>query len=196
VGSGRASEYLAGKEAAGSYGIEVARRGEKKRSVKLEVRFGKITVEQPAGRTKEEREKYPGEIEMRVVQAKEEKGDGAADGKKEINWTLYTSHEVETMEEALKAIEYYKSRWLTEDLFRTVKSEGVNYEAGELERGGALGKLFVTAFMAALQILQLGQARGGNSGQKRGLVFEEEQAECMEELLPRFEGKTEKQKNP
>jgi hypothetical protein len=66
-GSGRASEYLAGKEAAGSYLIEVARRGEKKRSVKLEVRFGKITVEQPGGRAKDEREKYPGEIEMRVV---------------------------------------------------------------------------------------------------------------------------------
>jgi hypothetical protein len=191
-GSGRASEYLAGKEAAGSYGTEAARRGEKKRSVKLEVRFGRITVEQPGGKAKEEREKYPGEIEMRVVQAKEEKGGG----KKEINWTLYTSHEVETMEDALKAIEYYKSRWLTEDLFRTVKSEGVNYEASELERGGALRKLFVTAFMAALQILQLRQARDGNSGQKRGLVFDEEQAERMEELLPGFEGKTEKQKNP
>jgi hypothetical protein len=50
--SGRASEYLAGKEAAGSYGIEAARRGEKKRSVKREVRFGKITVEQPRGERK------------------------------------------------------------------------------------------------------------------------------------------------
>jgi hypothetical protein len=36
----------------------------------------------------------------------------------------------------------------------------------------------------------------GASGQKCGLVFDEEQAECMEELLPGFEGKTEKQKNP
>jgi hypothetical protein len=52
------------------------------------------------------------------------------------------------------------------------------------------------AFMAALQILQLRQARDGNSGQKRGLVFDGEQAERMDELLPGFEGKTEKQKNP
>jgi hypothetical protein len=134
-GSGRASEYLARKEAPGSYGTEAARRGEKKQCVRLEVRFGKIRVEQPAGRAKEEREKYPGEIEMREVQAKEEKGDGAAGGKKEINWTLYTGYEVETREDALKAIEYYKSRWLTENLFRTVKSEGMNYEVGELGRG-------------------------------------------------------------
>jgi hypothetical protein len=92
------------------------------------------------------------------------------------------------MEDALKAIEYYKNRWLTEDLFRTVKSEGVNYEAGELERGRALGKLFVTAFMAALQILQLRQARDGNSGQKRGLVFDGEQAECMN-CFPALKGR-------
>jgi hypothetical protein len=77
------------------------------------------------------------------------RGAGGADGKKEINWTLYTGREAETREEVLKAIEYCKSRWLTEDLFWTVKSEGVNYEAGELERGRALRKLFVTAFMAA-----------------------------------------------
>jgi hypothetical protein len=62
--------------------------------------------------------------------------------------------------------------------------------------GGALRKLFVTAFMAAPQILRLRQAREGNSGQKRGLAFDGEQAECMEELLPGFEGKTEEQKNP
>jgi transposase len=103
------------------------------------VRFGKITVEQLAGKAKEEREKYPGETEMRVVQVKEKKKSGESGGKKEINWTLYTSHEVETREEALKAIEYYKSRWLIEDLFRTVKSEGMNYKVGELERAGHWG---------------------------------------------------------
>jgi hypothetical protein len=60
-------------------------------------------VEQPAGKAKEEREKYSGETEMRVARAKEKKGSG----KKEINRTLCMSHEAETMEDALKAIECY-----------------------------------------------------------------------------------------
>jgi hypothetical protein len=49
--------------------------------------------------------------------------------------------------------------------------------------------------MAAIQILRLWQTRGGYIGQKTGLVFDAEQAECMEELLPGLEGKTEKLKN-
>ena len=44
-------------------------------------------------------------------------------------------------------------RWNIEDLFRTVKSEGVNYENSELESGKALRKLFVMALIAAIQIL-------------------------------------------
>ncbi|MDR1256646.1 MAG: IS4 family transposase, partial [Spirochaetaceae bacterium] len=83
-----------------------------------------------------------------------------------------------------------------EDLFRTLKSEGVNYEASELESGKGLRKLFVLAFMTAIQILQLRQARDGQTEQKTSLVFSEEQAECLKDLLLKFEGKTEKQKNP
>jgi hypothetical protein len=52
------------------------------------------------------------------------------------------------------------------------------------------------AFMAAIQILQLHQARDGTAGQETSLVFSPEQVECMEDLLPEFEGKTEKQKIP
>jgi hypothetical protein len=135
-------EYLEGKEAEGRYEIEINKKGEKKRTAELAVRFGKVTAEQPKGKPKAEREKYPEEAGMRVVSAKEE---GNA-GKKEINRALYTSHKVESMEEAVKTIKHYESRWLTGDLFRTVKSEGVNFEASELEHGKALRKLFVMPY--------------------------------------------------
>jgi hypothetical protein len=46
-------------------------------------------------------------------------------------------------------------------LFRTLKTKGLNYEASELESGKALRSLFVLAFMGAVQILQLRQARNG-----------------------------------
>jgi hypothetical protein len=140
-GSVRVKEYLEGKEAYGSYEIEVNRKGKKKRTAKLLARYGKVNVEQPEGRPKTEREKYPEEVEMWVVQAREESNSGkeeGSSGKKEINWTLYTSHKVESMEDALKTIGYYKSRWLIEDLFRTVKSKGVNLEESGLEQGKSL----------------------------------------------------------
>jgi hypothetical protein len=52
------------------------------------------------------------------------------------------------------------------------------------------------AFIAAIQILQLRQAHDGTTGQRTSLVFSVEQVACMADLLPTFEGKTEKQKNP
>jgi hypothetical protein len=48
----------------------------------------------------------------------------------------------------------------------------------------------------AVQILQLRQARGGQTEQEVSLVFSGEQEECPEELVRKYEGKREKQKNP
>jgi hypothetical protein len=109
---------------------------------------------------------------------------------------LYTSHPVEADADAIKTINNYQRRWIIEDLFRTLKSDGLNYEESELETGPALRKLFIMAFIAAIQILQLRQARDGTTGQRMSLVFSVEQVACMADLLPTFEGKTEKQKNP
>jgi hypothetical protein len=43
------------------------------------------------------------------------------------------------------------------------------------------------AFIAAIQILQLRQAREGTTDQQVTLVFSPEEVECMEDLLPKFE---------
>ena len=65
-----------------------------------------------------------------------------------------------------------------------------------MESGKALRKLLIIALMAAVQILQLRQSRDGKTQQKVLLVFSDEQVACLEDILPRFEGKTERQKNP
>jgi hypothetical protein len=100
------------------------------------------------------------------------------------------------MADALLILYYYTLRWLIEDLFRTLKSEGVNYESSELESGDALRKLLVLALMAAVQILQLRQARDGKTEMTSSLVFSKKQLICLKALLPKFEGKTGKLKNP
>jgi hypothetical protein len=98
----------------------------------MELRYDKVAVEQPGGRLK--RERYPEMVAMWVVQAKQETGT-VRPGEAGVEWNLYTSHPVETAEAARKIIEYYRSRWLIEDLFRMVKREGVKYEESELETG-------------------------------------------------------------
>jgi hypothetical protein len=188
-------EHLEQQDVAYEYSIEVVgeSRGRKKRQARVEVKYGKVQVQRPE-RIGGGAEKYPGEQELYVVQARE-KPQTLPAGEEGIEWRLYTSHKVESREEAEKIIRYYQKRWIIEDVFRTLKSEGVNYEASELESGKGLRKLLVMALMVVVQILQLRQARGGQSEQKTSLIFSEEQVECLEELVRKFEGKTEKQKN-
>jgi hypothetical protein len=192
----RIEEHLEGLSAEYEYEMEVEgdNKHRKKRNARMEVRYGNVRLVRPpriGGGVK----KYPKTEEIRVVQV-QEKEETVPPGEKRIEWRLYTSHEVTSAEEAVKIIGYYKKRWIIEELFRTIKSEGVKYEETELETGAALRRLFVMAMMAAIQILQLRQAREGTTEQETRLVFSEEQIECMEDLLPRFEGKTAKQKNP
>ena len=164
-----------------------------KRNARLEVSYGTVEIYRPASIVNAE--KYPQTLSVQVVYVKE-KADSVPKGEKAIEWILYTSHCVNNFDEAKEIIYYYRLRWLIEDLFRTLKSKGVNYEASELESGKALRKLLVMALMAALQILQLRQSRDGTTQQSPSLVFSQEELECMEDILPRFEGQTEKQKNP
>jgi hypothetical protein len=53
-----------------------------------------------------------------------------------------------------------------------------------LWRFPALRKLFITAFMAAIQILQLRQAHLGDASRKTSIVFSDGQVNCMQDLLP------------
>jgi hypothetical protein len=189
-------EHLEHMSAAYEYRVEVGgdKRGRQKREALLEVKYGKALLKRPRGLGAEGR-RYPAAQEVYIVQARERAATIPA-GEEGIEWRLYTSHEVGEQEAAEKILGYYRKRWIIEEVFRALKSEGVNYEASELESGKGLRKLLVMAFMVAIQILQLKQARDGMSDQEASLVFSEEQAECMEDLLPKFEGKTEKQKNP
>jgi hypothetical protein len=167
----------------------------KKREAILEVRYGTVELNRPQNLTKEKAKGYPPTLSVQVVYVKEHV-DSVPDGEEPVEWILYTSHPVNNLDDAQMILYWYTLRWLIEDLHRTLKSEGVNYESSELESGKALRKLLILALMAAVQILQLRQARDGNTYQKPSLVFANEQLACMEDLLPRLEGKTEKLKNP
>lgn len=191
----RVREHIGNLSPSYEYVLDV--RGESKkrqrRQAIMEMCYEQITLLQPENSV--ESEKYPSRLEVYVVHVKERQ-ESVPKGEKPIEWTLYTTHVVRKPEEALQIAKYYAMRWIIEDLFRAVKSEGVNFENSELESGKALRKLFVMAFMAAIQILQLRQARSGETNQELSLVFSAEQIECMDDLMPRFEGKTEKLKNP
>ncbi|MHC6201907.1 IS4 family transposase, partial [Breznakiellaceae bacterium SP9] len=169
--------------------------GRKKRTAQLSVQFETVELLKPkkiAGRTKKE---HPASITVSIVRVKE-KAESVPAEEKSIEWLLYSSEAVQNVKEALKVVEYYRARWIIEDFFRTLKSDGLKYEESELETGPALRKLFILALQAATVLLQLRQAREGTTMQKPSLVVSQDQMACLQDILPGLEGRTEKLKNP
>lgn len=114
-----------------------------------------------------------------------------------IEWRLYTTHQIDTIEQAMQCVQWYRARWYIEELFRILKSDGLNIESSQLVTGLALKRLMLFCLQAALQIMIIkiayNQKREDCSAQ---MAFTDKQIQFLKILQPKFEGKTEKQKNP
>jgi hypothetical protein len=99
------------------------------------------------------------------------------------------------LEQALQVIKWYTWRWRIEQLFATLKTAGLNIEATQLETTAAIQRLTVLALSVALRILQLIIGRD-NPNLDSKLAFNDEQQQCLVQVAPQVEGKTNKQKNP
>jgi hypothetical protein len=158
----RLHEFLSSLPVSGECQLKITGESKKrkKRIAIMEIRYAKVELCRPV--TVVNAENYPETLTVYVVQVRE-KAESVPPGEQAIEWTLYTSHQVDSASDALQIVYWYTLRWIIEDLFRTLKSEGLNYEESELETGKALRKLLVMALMAAVQILQMRQARDGTS---------------------------------
>jgi hypothetical protein len=168
-----------------------ARPGRPKRSVTLAVRFGKVTLRQPANGADP---RDPSTIALRLVEVREV--DPPA-GAKPVLWRLYTTHPVETLQQALVIVELYRRRWTIEQLFRTLKSQGLGIEDSDLADGEALENLAAATLVAAVKVMQCVHARG-EAGQTipASRVFGPADTPVLTALTRKLEGKTLKQKNP
>lgn len=113
-----------------------------------------------------------------------------------IHWRIYTSHPLQNIEQAQQIVQWYCWRWKIELLFATVKSSGLDLECALVDYGDKLKKLAIFVLMAAIQTIQLLQARDGASQQDMLECFSQQEVELIQKLNPSLEGNTQKQKNP
>jgi hypothetical protein len=166
-----------------------ARPGVAARTAQLVVRFGALELQRPRG----SREPV---ASVRVWGVEVVEIGATVSDKQRIRWRLLTTHAVKDAAMAARVIGWYGQRWQIEQLFRTVKGQGLALEASQSEDGHALQKLAVMATHAATRILQLVQARDGAAGLAAGEVFAPEELTVLRALLPCCEGRTAKQQNP
>jgi hypothetical protein len=117
-------------------------------------------------------------------------------GQKPLHWRLLTSHQVTTAQEAERTANLYRQRWVVEEFFRTLKSAGFELDQAEIGEPRAMLNFAAACSLAAVTIMQLVQARDGNTAQPLAHAFDTDDQPLIEALSTQLEGKTQRQKNP
>ena len=170
-----------------------ARPGKKRRARRagMAVRFGCVRIRRSTICTDPN---APAEIDLFAIEVREL---DPPPGEKPILWRLLTTHTVETIGQALTVIGWYRQRWHIEQLFRTLKRQGLRLEQSVVEDGEALEKLAVIALIAATTTMQLVLARAAaDQGPPASRVFSPQQILVLAALVATLQGRTVKQQNP
>lgn len=162
-----------------------------KRIAQVEVSYSSVEILKPKNCKDKTAKKS---ITLNAILVKEVTDDVAE--KDRILWRLLTTHDIDSVEKVSQIIVWYSKRWLIEQLFRTLKTQGINIESSQLESAESLIKLSIAGIITAVKTMQLVQARDGENSRKINDVFQDEDAEILKNLNKNLEGKTEKQKNP
>ncbi|HLO61384.1 MAG TPA: IS4 family transposase [Azonexus sp.] len=161
-----------------------------RRFVHFALRFGTVTICRPQGKHDP---RLPTTISLQAIDVTEV---GPLAGKTALHWRLLTTHALPNPHAAWQVVGWYGQRWHVEQLFRTMKQQGLHVEDSQLDDVDGLMKLAATATRAACMIIQLVQARDGRTAQGADVIFSAEELAVMPALVSKLEGKTAKQKNP
>ena len=160
-----------------------------KRSAVLELRFGEVEICRPRD---EPDHSLPKTARLRLVEVQEV---DPPKGVEPLHWRLLTTHGIAEAAEAWRIVGWYQARWVIEQLFRVMKSQGLQLEDSQLGSAERLVKLAAVATKAACVDIQLTQDRDGKHQLPAANVFTEPEIETLVALGPTLEGKTERQQN-
>ncbi len=168
-----------------------ARPGRPARVAKLSIRFAPLTIRRPRNGVSAG---LPETISVHVVDVREIDPPAGEN----VHWRLVTTRTVESLDQALETADLYRLRWMIEQLFRTMKTEGFDIEAARIADDAPRQNLVAATLIAAITAQQLVHARDGGPGPLRPLedAFEPEDIPLLEALCVKLEGRTERQKNP
>lgn len=138
-------EAAAKVKEAGTINLDVQKKkGQKKRKAKLEIKYLPIEIPGPPGRKDES-------IDCNLVQVVE---TNLPEGQEPLNWYLLTSVEVNSFEDALNVISWYKYRWIIEEYHKCIKT-GCNVQSKQLKTAFRIENFLGIAGIIAVKLLQI-----------------------------------------
>lgn len=187
-------EHLQAQPEAGRIKLQIRKApGRQARQAHLTVRYTQVQIARPLKHT--DQSPLPAHITLNAIWV-EETPESVPAGERPIRWVLLATSPVDTLADALEIVRCYGLRWQIEILFASMKSQGMDVEASQLETGKALKAVTVMALITAIRINQLRLAREDHTGTPARIAFTHEQILLLAVLCRKLEGKTQKQKNP
>jgi hypothetical protein len=159
------------------------------RQADLELRFGRVELARPQSKFLRH---LPKSLHLAIVDVRE---INAGPGVEPLHWRLLTSHEVVSADDAWRIVAWYKQRWIIEQFFRVLKTQGFKLEDSQIGTDDRLLKLVAIAAKAAVITIQLLQARNG-SQQSLYIVFNASEVDALTALNQQFEARSKRLKNP
>jgi hypothetical protein len=167
----------------------VARADRPKRTAELALRVGRVAVRRPSGTSRA----LAKAVELTLIEVVERDAPAKTEP---LHWYLLTTHTVSDAACAWQIVNWYKKRWVIEQLFRLIKTQGLRLEDSRIETADRLLKLTAIAAKAAAITLQLVQARDGQSAEPASNAFNDHQIKLLAALGAKYEGRTKLQSNP
>jgi len=197
AGGGTLFSAAAQFSVAGQRMIELPARdpGRPKRTAVVELRYGEVEICRPRD---EHDHGLPPTVRLRLVDVRETNPPA---GVEPLHWRLLSTHEITGATGAWQPLGsspragWYQLRWVIEQLFRVMKSQGLQLEDSQLASAERLVKLAAVATKAACVDIQLTQGRDGTDQMPASNVFTEPEIETLAALGPTLEGKPERQQN-
>lgn len=184
-------EYIADQPVQKSFELEITGNNKRtKRTAQMELRFAPITIDAP-GNYKGEKKK----IDLWVI-AVRESSTTVPIGETPVLWYLLTTHKIETIDQALQCVDWYKKRWYIEELFRVLKTKGFRIESSQLSSGAGLKKLLALTLEAAIKVMALKLSLTQEIQKTATTLFSSTEITLLHLLTQKLEGKTGKLKNP
>jgi hypothetical protein len=166
-----------------------ARAARPARLAQLELRFGTIELARPQSKFLRH---LPKSLPLAVVDVRE---INAETGVEPLHWRLLTSHKVTGVEDAWRIVQWYKQRWIIEQFFRVLKTQGLKLEDSQIAAADRLLKLVAIAAKAAVITIQLLQARAGGQ-QPHRVAFNDGEIGALAALNTQLEARSKRLKNP
>ena len=167
-----------------------ARAQRAERVAPLDLRFGAVSLARPQARFLRH---LPESLPLTLVDVRER--DPRA-GTEPLHWRLLTTHPVANAEQAWRIVEWYKRRWLIEQFFRVLKTQGFRLEDSQVGTAERLLKLVAIAAKAAVITIQFLQARDGRDHQPVRLAFDANEITTLAALNQKLEAQSKRLRNP